>query len=147
MNKGKGKNAQLDSIQEQEAKQYIPNMFYVVHFSSFDSLNNRLGFSVYFDFVLSEKLNNKILFYQIIDKKFIFITLDESIDIDAFEQVISVLKVDDIMKQKMNQGFSNAGLYCGAFPIYFIEFDEQNFRLTQYDKFNLPRKLRNKSHF
>ena len=60
MNKGKEKNAQLDSIPKQEAKQYIPNMFYVVHFSLFDTLNNRLGFSVNFDFSLSEMLNNKI---------------------------------------------------------------------------------------
>jgi len=45
----------------------------------------------------------------------------------------------------MNQGFYNGGIYCGTVPIYFIEFDEQKFRLTQYDKFNLPRKLRNKS--
>ncbi len=71
--------------------------------------------------------------------------MDESIDTDAFERVISVLQVDGDLKQKMNQGFYNGGIYCGTVPIYFIEFDEQKFRLTQYDKFNLPRKLRNKS--
>jgi hypothetical protein len=73
--------------------------------------------------------------------------LDESIDTDAFERVISVLKVDDILKQKMNQGFSNGNIYCGPFPIYFVVYDKNKFRMTKYYRSSLPRKLRNKSHF